>query len=494
MPTRPRRLLPLLCAALAVPALAQDAPAELRADAFPTSGMLGFERIRLPQGERMGLVGGSLLFDVGNDWGLGPAVYGAATGQRGGFFVGGVELQRRWALWRGWSLATGFYAGGGGGAAAPVGGGLMLRPALTLLTDLGPSLQAGLSLSQVRFPSGDIRSNQLGLTLAWRQDFRHYVGGRPGDELTSSRASGLGFDRIAATAGQLRLSDGSGRNIGLVGARAEKRSGRDGLVWGLEAAAAASGDAAGYMELLGTAGVSTALLEQALPSWRVGVRVAGGMGGGGAVPTGGGLFGKAAAMTEFSPAPGWSVGAELGVVRGTSSALRARHAQVWLGVDLEPGLDGRSAPVGHLVRNEWTVALQHHTRSARKDGSERALDTIGLKLTRFLGEHFYVSGQAHSAYAGGAGAYSVGLVGLGVATTPQAATRFGVELLAGAAGGGGVQTAGGAIVQGLVWAGLGSSPASEWRLGVGGLRSVRQGQATPVIELSWTRSFGMAGR
>jgi hypothetical protein len=490
----PRRLAALLCLAASWPCLAQDdTDPALRAELLPTSGMLGFESVRLPQGERMGLVGGSLLFDIGNDWGLGPAVYGAATGHRGGLFVGGVEVQRRWPITRGWSLAAGLFAGGGGGASAPVGSGLMLRPALTLLTDLGPSLQAGLSWSHLRFPSGDIRSNQLGLVLAWRQEFRHYVGAGSGAAVASSQSSGLGFDRIAATATQYRLRDGSGRRIGLAGARVERRSGLDGLIWGLEAAGAAAGDAAGYMEILGTAGASVALLPAALPSWRVGARVAAGLGGGGAVPTDGGLFGKASLGTQISPLPGWSLGAEIGTVRGANGPLRARMAQVWLGVDLEPGLDGRTAP-GRVVRAEWTAALQHHTRVPRKDGRTASLDTIGLKLTRQLGEHVYATGQAHSAYGGGAGAYSVGLVGLGVATRPDAPRRFGAELLAGAAGGGSVQTGGGALYQALAWAGVSSAAGSEWRVGAGAARARRGGSSSPVIELSWTRAFGLAGR
>ena len=35
------------------------------------------------------------------------------------------------------------------------------------------------------------------------------------------------------------------------------------------------------------------------------------------------------------------------------------------------------------------------------------MQTIGLKLNRFVGDSFYLSAQAHSAFAGGAGAYSV---------------------------------------------------------------------------------------
>ena len=494
----PLRSAPLVIALLS-PWAAQAQANALNSVSLPTSGMLGFEMLRLPDGERMGLVGGSLLFDIGGDWGVGPAVYGAATGRRGGFFVGGVELQRRWDLGNGFSLATGLFAGGGGGANTPVGGGLMLRPAVTILRDLGPSLQAGLSLSSVRFPSGRINSSQLGLTLAWRSEFLHFTSAEAGTAAAStlvpaaSRSAGMGFDRISATVANFDLTDGSARRVRLAGARAERRSNIDGFIWGLEAAAAAQGGAAGYMELLGTASYSIAPLSQAVPSWRVGARLNAGTAGGGGLLTGGGLIGKVSATTELSLAPGWTLGAEYGVVRARH-ALRGRLAQVWVGVDLEPGLDGRGNPSGHLVRTEWIGALQHHTRELRNNGARHALDTVGLKLNRYFGDWFYLSGQAHSAFAGGAGAYSVGLVGAGLATSARSPWRAGAEVLVGAAGGGGVQTAGGGIAQGLMWAGWSPSPVSEWRFGVGKMQPLHGGQGSPLVELSWSRSFGMAGR
>lgn len=469
------------------------ATAQLRSESLPTSAMLGAERIRLPDRESMGLIGGSLLFDAGDGWGIGPAAYGAASGRRGGFFVGGVEVQKRWALGRELTLATGIFAGGGGGAGAPVGNGLMLRPALTLLKDIGREFQAGLSWSSVRFPDGDIASSQFGLVLAWRGDFRHYSGGTPGDRIGSTRSTGLGFDRMVATYGRYALSDGSKRRLNLLGARAESGTGIDGVTWGLEAAAAASGDAAGYMEVLGTAAWSIAPAAEALPSWRLGLRGGLGLGGGGAVPTGGGMLAKLTATTEWRPGRGWTIGAEVGRVRGTNGPLRAAHAQVWVGIDLEPGLEGSTIDDAALVQTEWVAALQHHARSIRKDGRREALDTIGLKLNRYVGRHLYLTGQAHSAFGGGAGAYSIGLLGLGWASDATVRRRFGAELLVGAAGGGGVETGGGAIVQGIVWAGGRISPSAEWRLGAGLVRSRGPGVDSPVIEISWSKSFGAAG-
>lgn len=484
-------------AAAAEPGGTVSSPAPPVTTVIPTSTLLGFESVRMPQGARLGLVGTTLLFEIDEAWGIGPAIYGAASGERGGLFVGGVELQHRKAIARSWTLATGVFAGGGGGSNAPVGGGLMLRPAATLLYDLGPATQVGLSWSMVKFPSGQIDGRQLGLAFAWRGDFQHHDAARAGTPVFAGRVAGLGIDRMGITAGTHRYTergDASVHRIGLVGARAERRTGIEGVTLGLEAAAAAQGSAAGYMEILGSASWSAEPLGQLLPGVRVGARAALGTGGGGAVPTGGGAMARLSATVEASPAKGWTIGAELGRTRSFNGGWNARSTQLWAGLDLEPALDGLSEPRGPIVRTEWSGVLQHLTRAERKDGGERALDTIGLKLTRFVTPNLYLTGQAHSAFAGGAGAYSVGLVGAGVATRADAGLRGGVEALIGAAGGGGVATSGGAISQGMAWVGWGRTPASEWRAGVGIVRALRGGVRSPVIELSWTRAFGYVGR
>lgn len=462
-------------------------------DALPVTAVFGIENVRLPQGETMGLASGTLLFDLGGGWSLGPGVYGAATGDRGGLFVGGLALQRRFALMPGWWLSADFFAGGGGGAAAPVGGGLMIRPSLSLLADLGPSWQAGVSWSWVDFPSGEIQSAQFGLVLAWRGDFLRLPLGADGMAASpaSAGATGLGFDRIGLTGGAYRLNGGSDETIGLVGARFEARTADPGLRWGVEAAAAATGDAAGYMEILGTVSYSIAPLPDALPALRVGARASGGFGGGGGVPTGGGVIGKAAGLVEWRLSPGWTLGAEFGAVASAQGSFRAREAQVWLAAELDPPPD--AAP-GASTRTEWVGAVQRLVTVDRNDGGDGAVDNVGLKLNRYLGEHVYLSGQAYSAFAGGVGGYSMGLVGAGAATALAQSLRIGAELLVGAAGGGGVTTGGGAIVQALAWAGWSIAPTVELRLGVGGVRSFSGGLSSPIVELSIAKAFGQSSR
>ena len=451
---------------------------------------IGYERLKLPSEEKMGLMSASVLFPLGSQWWAGPAVYGAASGQRGGLFVGGAELQRRFVLPWDWDLRAGVFAGGGGGAAAPVGGGLMLRAAATLTHDIGP-LRGGLSWSHVRFPSGEISSSQLGLVLSWERPFRYFDAQAAGQTQPASGTTGLGFQRLAGTVGAYQLRGSDTRRVGLVGGRVEWQPNSAGVFTGVEAAAAASGGAAGYMEILGNVGWRWMPMPATLPI-ALEARGALGLGGGGGMPTEGGAIGKVAVGASIDWGRGWRSGIELGEVRGFGSPLRAHTGQVWLAMDLEP--PSNAPGIGTISRNEWSATLQHHLHAQRNDGSTASLDTIGIKLNRFVDDHVYLSAQAHSAYAGGAGAYSIGLIGAGLATAPGSTVRFGAELLLGAAGGGGVATGSGAIAQSMGWAGWSVTPDSQIRLGVGAVKALRGDLRSGVLEISWTRSLGLGGR
>jgi hypothetical protein len=349
----------------------------------------------------------------------------------------------------------------------------------------------------VRFPSGEISSRQFGLAISWDGSFRFADPARVGTPGSDAGRSGLGFERLIGTIGTYRLRTDPERRIGLVGARVD-RGWADapaagpfgtGARWGLEAAAAASGDAAGYMEILGHAGWEAALDEAGL--LRAHVRAALGLGGGGAVPTGGGVIAKLAVGASVALSPGITTGLELGWLHAPDTGLDAPTAQWLLSFALEPAAGAGGLRRGTLARTEWSLAVQHETDVARRDGSEASLDTIGLKVARYFGSHLYASAQWHSAAAGGAGAYGVGLVGAGIATAADARDwRAGAELLVGAAGGGGVATGSGAAMQALAWMGWRLPADTELRVGAGALRSRSGTLSTPVVELSVTRAFG----
>jgi hypothetical protein len=467
-----------------------DAPDDsTRVRTLPASAMLGFERVRLPGGERMGLVGAGYVMELSPGWWLGPAVYGAATGHRGGLFTWGGEAQRRWRIGEEWGLVAGLYVGGGGGAGAPVGGGLMLRPHADLMLNLG-GWQAGLTASQVRFPSGSISSTQLGVLLMVDDGFLHTAPGHAGERVAFHGRGGLGADRMEVTAGRYASGGNGGSSLGYVGLRLEQQAGQV-LSPTLEAAGAAQGGADGYAEMLGGLLAQWPVMGERL---RVGGRAAIGLGGGGAVATGGGAIAKVALSGRLRLSKRVSIELEGGQARAFHGGFNTHYAQAALGIALGEDLQGGGtwAPSQTLHEMEWTLGVQDYRHAQRKDGSTRPLQAVALKFNRSISEHFYLSGQAHSATHGGAGAYSVGLVGLGATMRfgPAKAWSAGAEALVGAAGGGGVASRGGAVTQPMAWIGRDLGRYTRLKVGAGYIKSVKGELATPVMEVGLSFAFG----
>ncbi|MEO8279309.1 MAG: hypothetical protein ABI564_06420 [Ideonella sp.] len=501
-----------MSAALAT-ALLLAAPAASAADAAPTftipavaqgslplTWRVGAERLRLPGNESMGLVGASALLGIGNGWHVGPVVFGAATGQRGGLFVIGGE-----ALWRtngpwGSRLEAGLAVGGGGGAALPVGSGLMLRPHLDWSWPVGPGW-LGISASRVSFPDGRIGSNQVGLVFAVDDQFRSQSAGSLASGNGTAR-NGFGFDRLWLNVGQYRATTGA--HYGYGGLRADHWL-SPGTYFALEAAAAAQGGSDGYAELLVGLGKEWPLWRSADGSGssapHLGVRAAVGMAGGGAVDTGGGALLKLAATARWDLPNDLVLGLEAGRTIAPDGRFRANHLQVSLGFTLDRPVASNPGNAGLPLRRddfEWGAVFGHFPKMDFRDGSTDAVQTIGIRMRRplsaALDEHLQLTGGIQFAAGGKAGAYGAGLIGLAWATPlQQPGLQWGVELLAGAAGGGGVDSRGGAVVQPMVRVGW-ADGAQRWQLGIGQIESLKGRLSSPVVELSYSVAIGVARR
>ena len=456
---------------------------------------LGGEYIHLPERERIGLLGMTELLNVSGDWWAGPGVYGSVSGVHGGFFVPGFEGAWSHAFNDWLAVDAGLFAGGRGGGAAPVGGGLMLRPHLDIVFRTR-GFYAGPTFSKVWFPNGQIHSNQIGWMINVDSSFRY----RPADftgAATDGSATGLGFDHVDAmvtfakphasttTAG----APLTGR-IGLVGLRAERVV--DGPLWaGIETAGAASGGVAGYAEVLGTAGLRWPVIGDRLS---LGVRGAVGLGGGGGIDTGGGVLLKTSAGMTLKLTDTLGIGAELGLVDAPNGHYKAETAAVSLNWALDVPQrdlgDWFNTRPGVPTRMEFGSGVERY-RAARKDGHTEALEAVVLQVNRFIAPNVYLTGQAHSAFAGGAGAYSVGLFGVGAQLPVASRVRLGLEALGGAAGGGGVDTQGGAVLQARAYADVALTDSLSLRVGAGKIKSVHGGLGAPVVDAALVFSFGV---
>lgn len=480
----------LACLPACVLAQQQPAPAWTRANADLRAG---FETVSLPGKEHMGLLGASYLFELQRGLCVGPAVYGAISGQHGGLFTVGAEAALCTVLAGPLSLEAGLYVGGGGGGGAPVGGGLMLRPHADLLWDFG-GYRAGVSVSNVRFPGGQINSTQLGLVLGMNTDFTYLPSGRTAVPFNSSGRTGVGLDRILAVGGVYRPAAGSktlsgaalDSQIGFIGARAERFM-TPVFYGGVEANAGGGGGTAGYAELLGSLGGAWQLVPE---RFEIGGRVALGMGGGGGIPVGGGLLAKAALAAALRLSRDASLALEAGWVKAPQGSFSAPYGSLALRWDM----DHPQGQLRKLTREEWVAGVEGYRSAARKAGPPQDLQNVTLKLNRFLGETFYLSGQVQSAYAGDAGAYAAGLLGGGAQARIGESLLVGAELLAGVAGGGGVATGNGAIVKPMAYVGVELTPALSLRLGAGRVKAFNGELDSTVADLTLAFAFGVASR
>ncbi len=440
----------LMQAGLALGAVGRD-----QALASAASNRFSLETLRLPGNERMGLLGGNFLLSAGSSY-LGLGVYGAVTGRRGGFFTGGFEAGHLHCLTASWCVDAGMFVGGGGGGAAPQGGGLMLRPHLDVWHRLGRHAW-GVGYSRVWFPNGAIDSAQW--ALSYQRFFRQLArsgwqakpDGLPGRVV--GRALGVQNTVYLPVAGHRsrsgRLLD---QPMQAVGIRWRQH------LWGpwwpsFETAGAWDGAIDGFAQVL--AGMDYLQPLAGGWSWLVAGRL--GAAGGGDVDTGGGMIARLGAGLNYRFARHWSLQGEFGQTRALEGEFAAASVNVALFyryAAVVPGAGKRQAL--HWRPHRLRAGVQRYLlsggkgRKAPHSHNTGSVDLVGLKLDVFASRHVFLTGQALGAFAGAAGGYAVGFLGLGWFDSGPAKLRYGGELTVGAAGGGGLAVGDGALLQAMI--------------------------------------------
>lgn len=464
--------------------------------------------LKMRNGDRLALLGASyLVASPGRGWGIGPAVYGAAQGDYGGLFTAGFNVQGRWRLASNWHAAASLYAGAGGGISSPqasAGGGLMLRPELSLRREFG-AVYAGVGVAHVRFPSGNIQDTQWTVVIGRIDRFMSFLPSHAGQRGRASTRTGLEFDEISLHAGAERLGSSSRMRSGRALNSRLHKAGADlryywtpASWWSVEASGATSGGVDGYMEILAGTGADWALWSDRL---RLGAQVAAGLGGGGDVDTGSGWLLRAGPALRWITPWGPTLRVEGGYTTAPGGHYDARQLRLSLSLPLESTTRRRSAQgdeAGAVRRQTWYATVPHFRKFTFKDGSHDAVTGLGMAFTRDLAGPWYGVGQAGSAAWGKAGAFSYGLFGVGAQTSRLAGGwRLGAEALVGAAGGGGVAVGGGGVAQSEAWAQWeGAAPEERLRLKIGvgrwqGLAGERH--ATPMLSLAVGWAFGTLG-
>jgi len=417
---------------------------------------ISFEEVEMPvAGEQMGLYGLG-YFQEFYPWFYGGLnAFGAATGERGGFFTGGFTSGLKFPLLKRLYADTSFYVGAGGGGDAPQGGGLMLRPYVGLFYDFG-QYSLGLGYSHVEFPNGDIESDSISLQLD--TNFQSATE----DWFTSIERADNYFDSSLSKVSRHRShisirsrfynpttdsknvsGNALNKTIGVVGINYAYFLNKH-LFIDLESAGAFSGNVGGYAELLGGIGLRQGLTTNdrlaILPS------ITFGGAGGGAVDTGGGFVTRANLGLEYRLARELSIIGDGGYMTAPDGNFEAPYVGFNISYVTENlSLDKKGtllSPNDKIRTERWRIRPIHqwYFDAPRKSSASKDMELLGAKFDWMPGNWWYLTGQALSAYAGGAGGYSEGLWGVGAMSPNIGSANLFLETLIGAGGGGGVDS------------------------------------------------------
>jgi hypothetical protein len=450
-----------LCAAM--PAYAQ-APAETSDQLLPTptAWRATAETWELPGGEKMGMLGGNLLFDATDYLKLGIGSYGAVRGERGGFITLGLAAELQQRLSPAWRARAGLFVGAGGGRGGFTlsGGGLMLRTDLGLTYESAGFGNFGFGLSHVNFPSGVIRSTQP--YLLYEYPFYSLTASGWSDKARRPRSAEslpANEQEFALVARSYRIpasvvqDDGKPQygSMQLVGVEWLSYLDKNWFVK-LESEGAMGGRSNGYMQILAGGGYRLPLGA----STALKLHAAAGPAGGGRVDTGGGLLLDAGLGLQQQLTPSTSVEVSVGQVRAPSQSFRAGSVAVKLNHRFGLPAVGAGALSGAALNGFDTAALRvraaHQTYSGRNplwrvNFPDQKVGNLGVQVDYFVSPQWFLSGQGLAAYSGKAGAYMTGLVGLGYQQQVAGPWFAEAEALAGAAGGGGLAVGGGLVGQ-----------------------------------------------
>lgn len=454
----------------------------------------------------MGMVSAGVLKRFGEHARLGVEFYDAVAGRRGGFITLGMNGGFNYPISGPWLFDSTLFvgAGSGNGGYQLAGGGLMLRGSLGVRYDRSDRNSFGLGVSRVVFPEGGtIFSNQV--YLNWERSFTVlFAEGSPGfDTVTLPLAELDGYSpthhqvgplfRYLDTApGVTRLGGRPQANLQQVGFEWKSYL-ADGLFMRAETVGAMGGNSAGYMHLLAGLGMEFPLASNLYTEAALNI----GGGGGGAVDTGGGLLYLADVGLRYAFADDWYLRGMIGWLRAPEGRFAGTGYTLSLGRDLNAGAAHASAASGSMsfVQHPFQIRLtrQSYAGSTPDWRSRPAVnvDNLGVQIDYDWTPHLYATGQAYAAYAGDAGAYMTGQIGMGYRLPMAGRIALEAEALTGAAGGGGINVGSGLVYQVNFGVGYRMSDALSLHAGLGEIRAANGPFRARVSSVSLSYHFNL---
>jgi hypothetical protein len=463
---------PCLIAAVSLALAALSMPVELRASELELSS--GIDMFLSDQSTIEGFHYISLMGEAGPGFYLGQSIYSSALGDGGGAFFGGIEAQKRFRFSDRLSADIEGFVGGGGGSGQIPGDGLMMRAGATLNYALSDATRLSLGVARVKITGSDIDTNAISLGISQAINLNTSAGAQP---LRASALYGLSLSAFRPMAYAI-VPDSSLKRSGqpldtmyLAGveigfALDEQREAY------LKAGGAGAGDGEGFAELM-----FGYRQYYGQGNTRVYWNAGAGFAGGGDVDTGGGFvaeLGGGVAQTLVGGL-GLQIGADL--TRSGTGGLSAVAPYIRSSFEFGQGQGKDRGTRDADARQDWnlTMGITSQPGSILYSGGEASPLLFETALDLFVTERVYVTGIGQTVLSGGVGGYAVGLLGLGYERALSDQWSAGIELIAGVAGGGGIDTKGGLVGGYRVEADYALSDTLKLSLGLGGLSALKPG-------------------
>lgn len=402
---------------------------------------------------------------------------------------------------------TGLFIGGGGGRGGYqlAGSGLMLRGDAGLTYETAGYGNFGFGISHVRFPSGVIFSTQP----YFQYDYVFNSILNPGwDITTSSDGSRAATDTTSRHTSEFSLAGFNYKipSSVVVATGQPQRSSMQlfGVEWTsylndnwflkLQSAGAMGGQNNGYMQILAGGGYRLPLSQGTALKFSAGA----GPAGGGGVDTGGGLLLDADVSLQQSLTRRIAIELAVGQLRAPSQSFQARSVSIKANYrfDLPSATSGSvtaDSVSGYDAKHlRIRVANQTYFKAApqwRNQFADQPVHNLGIQLDYFLTPRFFMTGQGLAAYAGKAGAYMTGQVGVGIHQPVSEDFFTEAEMLLGAAGGGGLAVGGGLVGQANASLGYQYSKPLSLLASAGRIESVTGNFKANVVGLSLAYQF-----
>jgi len=435
---------------------------------------VSFEDIPVSATEDMGTLG--VHYDVkpfsDSDVYMGFGGYGALTGDRGGFFTGGVTLGYHHYIADdavdGLAIDAGLFAGGGGGAGAFPGGGLMLRSHLMLEQEIGDvALRIGMVNTQ--FPN---TSNS-----AYERDTHPSIGiviptyqfNRPSLSVNNLKIVNKRANKIIPVSlryhpdGDAKRRGGASLvdDITLIGFQYQDYI-NDSLYRTYETYGAGTGGVDGYAKVLAGFGINTELVDDSV---MLDTKLTVGMAGGGSIDTGGGLIVQPMIGLDIKLADGWRIKPMLGKTYAPSGNFSATTSELGL------SWTGGKGKTEYSIKNK-TYRPDDSARTKSGGMYADRIELLGFILSKQVNDQVRVSGSAYGAYRGDVGAYAEGLFGIEVKPF-DLPVHVGYEF--GVGGGGGMDVGEGLIHQYTVGTRVALSNTLDLSIDVGRMQGMDGG-------------------